>query len=194
MSDEVKLPKPIFQYRATVSYWIDTTAIFFEARRNSGQKTRIVYLEEDLRAYGEACRKDEREKCAQVCEGLMPRGEYSILGNVGDNLKYAAKAIRGVRPCPGNRASVSCAERSPAHRTGREAGGGAARGHGCWEEGFGGGAMSEMHEGTLKLITRDKKWVVLDLGSTEMLLTRDQAIRLSNALKEVALRVRGSDE
>ncbi|BCI68135.1 hypothetical protein [Acetobacter aceti] len=54
--------------------------------------------------------------------------------------------------------------------------------------------MSEMHEGTLKLITRDKKWVVLDLGSTEMLLTRDQAIRLSNALKEVALRVRGSDE
>ena len=43
---------------------------------------------------------------------------------------------------------------------------------------------------TLRIKTREQKWVVLDAGITEMLLTREQALRLCNALKETALRVK----
>lgn len=45
-------------------------------------------------------------------------------------------------------------------------------------------------QATLKIKTREQKWVVLDVGATEMLLTRDQALRLGDALKETALRRR----
>jgi len=36
----------------------------------------------------------ERERCAQVCEKDAPKGNYGILGNVGDALNRAAAAIR----------------------------------------------------------------------------------------------------
>ncbi|WP_336717494.1 hypothetical protein [Asaia bogorensis] len=36
----------------------------------------------------------ERERCAKVCEKDAPKGNYGILGNVGDALNRAAAAIR----------------------------------------------------------------------------------------------------
>ncbi|WP_168200076.1 hypothetical protein [Acetobacter vaccinii] len=45
-------------------------------------------------------------------------------------------------------------------------------------------------QATLRIKTREQKWVVLDVGNTEMLLSRDQALRISDALKETALRVK----
>ena len=42
----------------------------------------------------------ERERCAEICESLAPRQGYSILGNVGDSLEYAAKAIRNLGAAP----------------------------------------------------------------------------------------------
>ncbi|WP_406586433.1 hypothetical protein [Asaia lannensis] len=36
----------------------------------------------------------ERERCAKVCEKDAPKGNYGILGNVGDALNRAAEAIR----------------------------------------------------------------------------------------------------
>lgn len=55
MSDEVKLPEP--------ALWAGDTQSYSQAQ---------------LRAYGEACRKDEREKCAQLCNEQQvrcPEGE-----------------------------------------------------------------------------------------------------------------------
>lgn len=43
---------------------------------------------------------DERERCAKACESLAPRDGYSILGNVGDNIKRAAKEIRNIGAAP----------------------------------------------------------------------------------------------
>lgn len=34
---------PVYQYRATISYWIDTTLAFFEQRKQQGQECRVLY-------------------------------------------------------------------------------------------------------------------------------------------------------
>lgn len=62
MSDDVKLPALPFPYST-----IETRSGDFD-----------VWLEGQLRAYGEACRQDEREKCAQLCNEQQvrcPEGE-----------------------------------------------------------------------------------------------------------------------
>ena len=73
MSDEVKLPEPI----------IPLGGLFVV--------TRDLFSEAQLRAYGVACRKDEREKCAQECVDAWEKsGRYFEYLGCND----AANAIR----------------------------------------------------------------------------------------------------
>lgn len=59
-----------------------------------GADDRPFYQPEDIeQAIAEAVAA-ERERCVKVCEESAPKGDYSILGNVGDALRRAAEAIR----------------------------------------------------------------------------------------------------